>query len=315
MTIKVNEETASSLSQTRNSGKLRRYRHGYTDKSCHHFLDPNGAWCLHSEVREMQQTAPCFSSVVDETHLTLSADQWQPIETAPKDGTEILLAHGNSQWIDWWTNVNAIGGFWCMCDQWETPEVPTHWMPLPNLPNPITQDTASASALSQNVPDESSVQHEPESESDISSTLAEIRERRSKISETPWGYDLNGYVARIDDDEWGLTVAKVLGSNYEKNGNGEFIANAPSDIDTLRSVIDSLQAEKDALNRHIELAFKAAAGTKARCINRVLAKAETTPYAVNVLKELATELEAVVDFDSEDDQNQNSVSETKTSLP
>lgn len=62
------------------------------------------------------------------------ASRWQPIETAPKNGTEILLAHGNSMWIDEWTMVNELDGFWMMCDQWETPEVPTHWMPLPVLP-------------------------------------------------------------------------------------------------------------------------------------------------------------------------------------
>jgi hypothetical protein len=32
----------------------------------------------------------------------LKAQDWLPIETVPKDGTEVRLAHANSQWIDQW---------------------------------------------------------------------------------------------------------------------------------------------------------------------------------------------------------------------
>jgi hypothetical protein len=60
---------------------------------------------------------------------------WQPIETAPKDGTRITLA--------------KVGGpVWCDCrwrqmqrkpDRWESfiaplPFEPTHWMPQPPPP-------------------------------------------------------------------------------------------------------------------------------------------------------------------------------------
>lgn len=67
------------------------------------------------------------------------AAQWQPIETAPKDGTQILLGHGNSLWIDEWIPDakyevrNGEGGCWMMCDQWTDPEIPSHWQPLPPL--------------------------------------------------------------------------------------------------------------------------------------------------------------------------------------
>ena len=60
-------------------------------------------------------------------------DDWQPIETAPKDGTFILVAVSGDFALHimlvWW-----IDG-WCW-DMTNTPIVgePTHWMPLPEPP-------------------------------------------------------------------------------------------------------------------------------------------------------------------------------------
>jgi len=62
--------------------------------------------------------------------------EWQPIETAPKDGTTILvyLANGDVH--------TAYGHFynkghdfeWAQYGGYET-YLPTHWMPLPPPPN------------------------------------------------------------------------------------------------------------------------------------------------------------------------------------
>ena len=61
---------------------------------------------------------------------------WQPIETAPRDGTPILLWAGSLDWRDlgvpsigWMSNTMNV---WCMksADAHE----PTHWMPLPQNP-------------------------------------------------------------------------------------------------------------------------------------------------------------------------------------
>lgn len=72
---------------------------------------------------------------------------WQPIETAPKDGTDILLYFGAWGWIrgNWdsqlhhgkpkpyWTNdrLRYLGVTETRANQ------PTHWMPIPPAPNGI----------------------------------------------------------------------------------------------------------------------------------------------------------------------------------
>ncbi len=62
------------------------------------------------------------------------ADRWQPIETAPKDGTRILLCR--NELIE-----PVTVGFWSMVEcNWFTPlwannrHSPICWMPLPNPP-------------------------------------------------------------------------------------------------------------------------------------------------------------------------------------
>lgn len=56
---------------------------------------------------------------------------WQPIETAPKDGTYILSFYGSIPLVIQWSN--ACNG-WCCSTGPYHPLPLTHWMPLPNLP-------------------------------------------------------------------------------------------------------------------------------------------------------------------------------------
>lgn len=86
--------------------------------------------------------------------------EWQPIETAPKDGTRILLArhgwlnhsdaeYGTEQWSkDIWDNAKRKYDLWWACTgfwsaKWKNwndgmepsgLSDPTHWMPTPPLP-------------------------------------------------------------------------------------------------------------------------------------------------------------------------------------
>jgi len=64
---------------------------------------------------------------------------WQPIETAPKDGTEILAYYGQEgrgqililAWDEnWWGPGN---GDWVLNGEKDY-ATPTHWMPLPAPP-------------------------------------------------------------------------------------------------------------------------------------------------------------------------------------
>jgi len=63
---------------------------------------------------------------------------WQPIETAPKDGTRFLAYEdGNHYALEWCPDMPCGGGYWASyCGQYVTmsPE-PTHWMPLPAPPS------------------------------------------------------------------------------------------------------------------------------------------------------------------------------------
>lgn len=77
----------------------------------------------------------------------MNTNEWQPIETAPKDGTMILTYRDSATvpvilstyWFEkdehydgrsgWYHSQNSVGAY--LLDDWETP---THWMPLPQPP-------------------------------------------------------------------------------------------------------------------------------------------------------------------------------------
>lgn len=66
-----------------------------------------------------------------------AVDLWQPIETAPKDGTIIIVAGAPELGYTLPCIVDALydDGGW-LVNQWESPSfaiTPTHWMPIPPL--------------------------------------------------------------------------------------------------------------------------------------------------------------------------------------
>jgi len=86
--------------------------------------------------------------------------KWQPIETAPRDGTRILAWTPEGHDIVWWSDLNRDlpqepgnnPGWWGFCWHtvpgrtrehgfgvdddyiWPAQNQPTHWMPLPEPP-------------------------------------------------------------------------------------------------------------------------------------------------------------------------------------
>jgi hypothetical protein len=76
----------------------------------------------------------------------LSQDGWQPIETAPRDGTPIL---GYRAGIPVKTRIAVIAWLpeeWRLGDSWSgsalglTMQFPTHWRPLPAPPLPTQEE-------------------------------------------------------------------------------------------------------------------------------------------------------------------------------
>jgi hypothetical protein len=57
--------------------------------------------------------------------------EWQPIETAPKEGNDADFA---VFWLP--ESQRAVTGHtcWWLGNQWSTDDQPTHWMPLPEPP-------------------------------------------------------------------------------------------------------------------------------------------------------------------------------------
>ena len=62
----------------------------------------------------------------------LEAQQWQPIESAPKDGTYVLLLLAKPRNVIQ-ARWSAMGWTDCWC-AYVAPYSPTHWMPLPEAP-------------------------------------------------------------------------------------------------------------------------------------------------------------------------------------
>lgn len=71
---------------------------------------------------------------------------WQPIDTAPKDGNALLLNIGwpwpimgmwndcQKEWVCAYPQCNVVGGQWNDTYFENEYDTPTHWMPLPELP-------------------------------------------------------------------------------------------------------------------------------------------------------------------------------------
>lgn len=61
--------------------------------------------------------------------------KWQPIGTAPRDGSRFLAfeeGRESQRYECWWQNDFGHWEGWM--DDWDSEPEPTHWMPLPSAP-------------------------------------------------------------------------------------------------------------------------------------------------------------------------------------
>ena len=68
--------------------------------------------------------------------------EWQPIETAPMDGTPLLLWGWNDVQVGWFCNDRDDDREWINADYDDL--APTHWMPLPAPPQQTRDSTHSS---------------------------------------------------------------------------------------------------------------------------------------------------------------------------
>ena len=64
-------------------------------------------------------------------------NKWQPIETSPKDGTDILVMTGETMHVVRWINIHGDFDYWAVDDNKHGPftlrgKAPIYWMPLPD---------------------------------------------------------------------------------------------------------------------------------------------------------------------------------------
>lgn len=100
--------------------------------------DISAADMPHVVVEKLQRAINESAAIASETAIS----HWEPIDTAPKDGTNIIVCIAgmprSTGEAYWWQSAGGVGG-WQTWDGenrrrtvYETP--PTHWQPLPEVP-------------------------------------------------------------------------------------------------------------------------------------------------------------------------------------
>lgn len=112
------------------------------DKACSDAFD---AWIKQMPYPGVLDDPVAVSWAAFQAAWNRRAPEWQPIESAPKDGTYILLGARCGTWIGKYKHVYQSGykpeNPWAsmmlnhdhMGEKWQAP---THWMPLPASPQP-----------------------------------------------------------------------------------------------------------------------------------------------------------------------------------
>ena len=106
-------------------------------------LDKGEAWAMRECARQLSEALTPLIASDDGRAQAHEQAGWQPIETAPKDGTWVLVWGPLEAWSSvkaaWYAMNRRIGrAYWKMDGEWDDYELadnqPTHWMPLPDPP-------------------------------------------------------------------------------------------------------------------------------------------------------------------------------------
>lgn len=96
--------------------------------------------------RQIQSQRPSPSSFTMPSYATSGAIplQWESIDSAPKDGTEVLAWRAGwdrPSWVAWRTNSRTNTDFWNDVEEQDCYDIetepPTHWVRLPVLPRGV----------------------------------------------------------------------------------------------------------------------------------------------------------------------------------
>ena len=72
--------------------------------------------------------------IVADAAIAVMQSRWQPIETAPRDGTEVLITHGRTTVVAWWSDIFGWRDWGDIGWGGMQDVAPTHWQPLPEPP-------------------------------------------------------------------------------------------------------------------------------------------------------------------------------------
>jgi hypothetical protein len=99
---------------------------------------------LRAIVRAAVRAALSTHSQADQQAAQVVA-QWQPIETAPKDGSRVVLANRQTAHTGFWGPRHYGPNWWMVSEHvaaFSTINPPTHWMPLPAAPEAAAEGKA-----------------------------------------------------------------------------------------------------------------------------------------------------------------------------
>lgn len=92
---------------------------------------------IESEIAQITTKAAELEAAIAVADTAAAEQQWQPIETAPKDGTPILAVSEAHIKEGWSPQVIEWSDVWMYSECFdEFMFEPTHWMPIPAAPTP-----------------------------------------------------------------------------------------------------------------------------------------------------------------------------------